>query len=563
MTTATFGRYRLTLLATAALPIVPALLAAVVPTGIDPQFLIVITGVLSAVAVSIALAFLTRPFTRVTAYCETILADEPPAEPTDRTDELGQIARALRTVEARHQEAVTRYRSTLQETSTTLAKLGEGATIPEPQINTLCPTELQGLTTAARDAHKRFVVTRQRLAMATRVLQNLPFPLVAVDDRLSVRYVNTPFERLSGKATPSLVRQDLTNLLSTIDGWTDPLGRTILPIDAVGHWLKQGGSGEVILAIQRAKDHPIRVAATAVRLSADSEGMWYLALRDLTEETTRLAVDRSHTREQSLRAAWDSTILAGAEPVEGILAATRLLTAEAKQSAQRDALLPKVTAVRHQAGGLEAYLRTIRWLSLSFWGQLPEQTPSEFVAAEPVQAALDQLAPRLKARNINVTVSDKGGWICADEEWIRTVVLGIMTHACESTRDTTVGVHLKRLPATATEDDRVIVEIIDAGLPLSSAQRHDLTDPFGGLVPPTYLTGEASVGFLPGLILAQTLARSMGGITEFDTAPGGGLIVRMTLPSRVRGGFVAEPASEAFDGGLIEELCMGWRLGIA
>jgi hypothetical protein len=64
-------------------------------------------------------------------------------------------------------------------------------------------------------------------------------------------------------------------------------------------------------------------------------------------------------------------------------------------------------------------------------------------------------------------------------------------------------------------------------------------------------------------MLAAELARKMDGVLAFDAAPSGGLIVRFVLPTRVAAGLLAEPAPEPTEFGAIEELVIGWKLGVA
>jgi signal transduction histidine kinase len=212
---------------------------------------------------------------------------------------------------------------------------------------------------------------------------------------------------------------------------------------------------------------------------------------------------------------------------------------------------------------LEAYVRTIKWLNLALWGKLPQPLLSEFQAAEPLKAAIDQLAPRFKGRNVAITVADKGGWMCGDDEWIRTAVLGVLNHAAESVQGGTIGVRLNRVDSTGrTTEERIAIEVLDAGPLLTNAQRADLERPFGSMDSPSFLDPNAS-GFIPGLVLAAQLARQMGGLMEFDATPAGGLIVRLLVPARVPAAVMSEPAMEPTDVGPLEELVMGWRLGVA
>jgi signal transduction histidine kinase len=386
--------------------------------------------------------------------------------------------------------------------------------------------------------------------------------VVAVDDTGVVRFINTSAEKLLGRPAANCMRQDFRTMLCNPGTQADPLDRPVLSPATLMDWVRRGAPEEALVELSRNEGSPVRVALSGGRLGGGTEGPTYLLLRELGEEYQRVGKDRSRTRQELLRSVWDSTAVAGSEPLDAILAASRLLTAEAKQSSRRDAMLPRVTAVRQHAGSLEAYVRTVRWLNMALWGEFPRQIPTEFQAVEPVRSILDQLSPRLTGRNITTSVSDKGGWMTGDEEWVRTALLGVLNYAAESAQGGTLGIQIRRLPAlVGSTEERVEFTVLDAGPALSETQLNDILSPFGDLHTPGYLSDNAA-GFLPGLVLAGKLTQQMGGQIDFGSTPGGGLSVRLELPTRVVAG-VLEPAPDTLEAGPIEELVCGWRLGVA
>jgi signal transduction histidine kinase len=574
----TTGRLRSRLLLCAAAPLAAAGVVALTPLGAGAGLGLAAAGAAGALGVALGLAVVTRPLASLAAECGAVAGGAaPPATlPADRPDELGTIARALRELDGRRQRAadahraavetnraaLDAYRATVAEFAAALAQLGDGGAAAPPAASGPCATELQGLGGVLTDAAKKLATVRQRLTATARMLQHLPAPVIAVDGTGAVKYLSADAERAVARSNAACLRKPFADLLAEPGPSPDPFGRPVLGPAAVAEWFKAGAPGEAVVAVARGADPPVRAALVATP-TVGADGLRYVVARDLTGEYAGVARDRAAVREEALRAAWAATARAATEPLEAVLASARLLAADAKQSSGRDALVPRAAAVRRHAGGLEAYVRTVRWLHAALGGELPAPVAAEFRAGEPVRAAVEQLAPRFAARNLAAAVSDEGGWVCGDDEWVRTALLGVLAHAADAAQDGTVGVRVRRRPPTAADaSERVAFEVVDAGPPLTAAQRADLDRPFGDLHPPTYLEAGAA-GFVPGLLLARTLAGLMGGVLEFDTTPGGGLVVRITLPTRLPGAVPAGPAAEPLDAGPAEELVMGWRLGVA
>jgi len=557
-------RFRLTLILVALVPVVLAGLVALTPLAQDTLLALIVSAAAGAVFTAGLVYFLTRPLVSLTQVCDRVISGqelETDNGPT-RQDELGRIDQALREYQARHRAVREAFQQTARELAVGLSRLGDGAAVSPPTAGGPCAEAVAEVSQSLREAAKKINVVRARLAQASKLIHEMPTPLVTTDEAGVIRYLNAAAERLLGLSSASCLKKPFTGLLTAPAQTTDPFGRPVLTPTAAAAWLKEQTPREAVLEFSH-RSSPIRAAAVAFRLGSPGAQTVNITLRDLTGEYKSLAADRSLTRQESLRSVWDATARAGSEALEAILAANRLVTADAKQSPARDAMLPRLALVRQHAGSLEAYVRTLRWLTRSFWGELPRPLLSEFQAVEPARAAVEQLSLRFKERNVTVMINDRGGWLCGDDEWIRSALLGVLTHAAESVRNATVGLHISRLnPTDQNTDERVLFEVIDAGPPLTDAQRRDLEHPFGGLEAPHYLTPTAT-GFIPGLVLADELCRQMGGTLEFGSTPGGGLTVKLVVPTRLPGSVVVEPAPEVIDAGPIEELVMGWRLGVA
>jgi signal transduction histidine kinase len=545
------------LAAAAAAPLAVAAGVAVSPLGGTAFVPLLIAGGVGTAVVAVAAWAVIARLSALAEWGRRLTAGDLPSEPAGR-DELAGVVTAALAVELNRRQNLLAFRRVLGEATAGVQQLADGTTVSPPKESGLCTAEAKGLAAAFHDAGKKLGALRQRLALTAKAILELPAAVVAADDAGTIRYANAAFKRLIGCPTATLARQPLRALLDATAA--DPAGRPTLQPDELAAWLAAGASGERVAELQVAGGSVVRAAVTANKI----DGTWYLVARDLTAEYDRLAQDRGRTREDCFRAAWGMTARAESEPLDAIQAAVRLLTADAKQSNGREAMLPRLALARQHVGELDAHVRILRWLYQSLWGQLPPPLVGEFRAAEPARAAVDQLTPRFKARNVTVTVSDDGGWMCGDGEWIRTALIGVLAHAAGAARDGTVGIRLRRLPPLpGAADERACFEVVDAGSPLDPLQLTELIAPFGGLQVPSYLDPLAD-GFLPGLVLAAELVRRMGGEWELDATPSGGLIVRFTVPTRVAGGAttVAAPLA-AGESAPVEELVMGWKLGTA
>ncbi len=531
----------------------------------SPESLIplVIAGVISSGACAATTRLLTQRLAQLAHTCQQSPSDVSAFEAfTTHNDEISHISRAIADCEKRYKDSVDRCRLVLENVHSNLGKLSDGVAIPDLPSDRAAVDEVREIHVTFQDAAKKIGVIRQRLAIVVRIVQELPTPIMAVDTNGTLRYLNTAAEKLLGQTSAQTARKPLPTLIAKPAHETDPWGRPILDSAGITQWLQNNDAKEVITELKR-PDGLTRVALCAKQLSGSSDKSVYIVARDLTEEVHRLELDRVQTRELTLRASWDSFVRAGGETVDAILACTRLLASDAKQSSGRAVMIPRITAIRQSTSHLEAYLRSLRWLNQALAGQLPEPMESELLAVEPIRAAIDQMSAKLKARNLTVNITDQGGWIYADEEWIKTLFLGILLHSTEATEQGVIGIHLNRLAASESGNaEQLEFKIYDAGPALSPDEIDQLACPFGGSDLPSFLKSN-SHGFIPGLILARQLAEKMGGHIDFATSPSGKLFIRVRLAARITKHAIPRLTSDHADLTPIEELVIGWKLGAA
>ena len=564
------SRFRRRLLVAAAAPLVVAAVGVV-----GPPEAVLAAGAAVAALTAALLWRLTRPLADLAAAVRRAAGDDTGAilSPT-RGDELGRIAcdveglrdrlvDALRTAEATQATTISRFGTALDTLAAAVGKIADAH--PTGPLVLDLPVGVNGdrAVAACHELAAKSAAIRQRLLTAIRVLQSCPVPLVATDDRGLIRYANPAGERTLGRPLGQLQRVTLGALLRP-PAEPDAVGLPALPEAGVPGWLAAGGSAVVADTIGRGTRLAL-VAARSAGPAGGADALWCVAARDLTDDLQRLAADRAGAREEALAAMLALADRAAGTAGEVIQAHARQLIGEAKQSAQRDALLPRLKKVREMAADLDAQVRLGRWLAAALWADFPAPTRVEFLAAESIRSAVEHLAVRLQAADSSVLVTDNGGWLYCDEDWFRTAVHGVLTHAVAAARGGPIGVKLRLLAcAPGQPEGSLEVEVVDAGPELTPAQHEALARPFGGLAPVAFLPVADGDGCLPGLFLAGRLVAALGGEMRFDATPSGRLIVRLIVPTRLPEAAEVRPSERVEkprEPEAVEELCLGWRLG--
>lgn len=583
------SRFRLLLLVPCLAPLAVGAAVAVVPA--DGPVLAVGLGtavVAAGAAAGIAWA-LSRPVAELTAAVARAADTGDGRLPTDRRDEMGAIASGVSGLlgriaslerRAERAEAATaaaddrtqaataaaaaerdKFAAALDQLVRYVGAVANAAPAAPLTLDLPAGVSADKMLAAAQDLATKVNFARQKLGAFHRVLQTTPAAIVAVDDKGIVRFANAAAEKALGRASAELLRTPLAAHLRP-SAAPDPTGLASLPETGIAGWLAAGGPPA---AGESAGGVPFALAAA--RSTTPSDSLWCVALHDLTGDRDRLGGVLARTREEGFATSLALADRAVGGTGEAILAQTRQLIGEAKQTPQRDALVPRLRAIQQSAGDLDAQARVTRALAAVLWGELPPPVCVEFLAGESVRSVVDQLGSRLAARNATVAVSDAGGWVYCDEEWFRTAVHGVLAHATASVRDNPIGVKLRRLPCgPGDREGRLEVEVVDAGPALTPADHEALLQPFGAVDPSGFVPAPGADGFLPGLLLAGRMAAALGGDVSFAETASGRLVVRLVLPTRLpnRSDEVpTETAGAQPDVGHPEELCFGWKLGAA
>jgi len=545
----------------AVIAFVPPLLMAVAVALGSPHlsaWSVVGIGAAGAVVVAAAGWWLSRPWDQLAAACRALTGGRSwPGNSYGLSPEIQGIEQGLQALETRYQQACQSFRATLQQAIAELCKLADGQALGKLTGDGPWAEAVHELNTAFQQAADKITALRTRYNQMTRFVHELPIGILALDGQGIIRYVNVAGERLLDRPARRLMQQPLGSILQT-PPYPDPWGRLTLSGPNFGEWLRSNGNSSEACCVVQNKDQQHWLA---IQRYAVPGPLTYCLLRDVTSEQKHLAQDRGQIRQETLRTAWTEMVQNIWGPVQGILASSRLLSGDIKQTANKEIMLQRIQAIRQQGTVTDVYLRLVFWLCRCRWGELPTPLVTEFAAVEPARRAADQLAPLLRDRENTTLVTDRdGGYMCGDDTWVETALLGILYHATWANKGATMGIVISRHSGRSElAEDVVTFDVLDAGPALTEAQKRDLEQPYGDLYPPTYLT-DNTVGFLPGLMLAAELSRRMGGHIEWQTTASGLLAVRLSIPTRQPYSWAAAPLGELIDAGPVEELVMGWRL---
>src|SRR5439155_5255493 len=114
--------------------------------------------------------------------------------------------------------------------------------------------------------------------------------------------------------------------------------------------------------------------------------------------------------------------------------------------------------------------------------------------------------------------------ISADANQLKQVVLNLVNNAAESIgRSGAITLRTRRgtLRRDGKKSDALAIDVADPGKGISPEVQKRLFDPF-------FTTKESGTGL--GLSITARIVEAHGGAIEFEPAPGGGALFRITLP---------------------------------
>lgn len=543
----------------------PFILGVIVSAIVEDKsrWIIIAIGLLTSAIGSIITWLITRPLKQLYLACREINTNDNWSQvlPNNSSAEIQTISAALKTLTNRHQELGRAYQQSIQEMIASVQALAAGQQLPPLTTPTATTADqFRQLIVTFEQAANKLNMIRTRNAQMTKFIHSLPTGIIALDEKGMICYANSVAEKLLQQSQQKLLQKKFASLV--IDPpFHDPWNRHTLTTSNITEWLKdrQANSEECIGVICTNQN---QYSWLGIQRYSMPGPLVYCLLRDLNKEINSISSDRSVMREQTLRMAWSDLIQNLYAPIQGMIAATRLLTGDVKQGGNKDNMLSHINAMRQQGTVADAYLQIIQWLSRCRWAELPEPIVTEFAAVEPARRAANRLGPLYQVRQSSTIVTDRdAGYICGDDVWVEMAILGVLYHAAWSTKSTTVGITISRQSGINGHiEDIVIYEIFDAGPALNDIQQRDMQQPYGNIYHPSYFDTSAD-GFIQGLMLASELVKRLGGHIEWRSMPNGALSVRISIPTRQPYSWATTPVQEIVDAGPLEELVIGWKLG--
>ena len=367
------------------------------------------------------------------------------------------------------------------------------------------------------------VATLERWGLAARRCPDMESLCGAVADDVGVLLV-------AEEALARGTRARLLDALSRQPSWSDiplivltgegELSRTITEgIEAV---MTRGNA--VLL------ERPVRIATliTALRSALRArlrqfEIRNYVVERERlleSERTARAEAEKANRAKSRFLAVMSHELRTPLNAIGGYAELIELEIHGAITAAQREAIQRIQQSERHLLGLIESVLSFARVEAGTVRFDIRKVSTSELVNASHAL-----VEPQVRAHGLQVELVDCGqpGWIAADPEKARQILLNLLSNAVKFTpRAGRITV------ACASHDDAVEISVADSGMGIPPDKLVSIFEPFVQV--DTRLTRtQSGVGL--GLAISRDLARGMGGDLSVESTLGSGTCFTLRLPS--------------------------------
>jgi PAS domain S-box-containing protein len=355
-----------------------------------------------------------------------------------------------------------------------------------------------------RVRERTFEVEAQRAQLAA-IIEQMPVGVMIVEADGTLLLANHQADVIWGEPVESR-RLERT----TAGRGFDAEGRPLAPED----WplTRATTSGEVVnaqlISIHRADGTSVAVEVNASpirapdgRIVAGVQMLWDVTARERQERAEREFVSNAAHELQT--------------PLTAITSAAEVLQAGAKEvPADRDRFL---SHIQHECDRLARLVHALLVLARA-------QTSAAVARADPipVRAVLRDVAARLRPPpevRIDVRCNARLRAL-ADRDLLEQAIENLASNALKYTTEGAVVLAARRL-----DHAQVAIEISDTGLGIPADERDRVFERF-------YRGGARDrSGFGLGLAIVDQAVRVLGGQIELETPPGGGTMVRLTLPA--------------------------------
>lgn len=537
-----------------------------------PESLRLLGAIAGSVVIGVAGALFVwwrlRSLGQLSRYAIDIKDGREGSEPRISGSEILPILQVIKELTDARSNAIEAHRETLISWQKVLQQFQDPNCPPSVAMNLETPfiEEQNQVIHLVDEFGKQLFAIRQRMALAMRVLNQLPDGVAALDGRGVCRYMNAALERLLGlKQQGQWQRQPFVRFvaeeLPADQPWHDPAVEP-LPAGRLNSWLEQikGGSCSTYLKTDSKELIPAELVVSA---PGQGEGLSALVVHDL-RPTRKLLAERLASDRMQNFGNFIKNYIGEVEPaVAKVISQGRLLLAEVKQTPQRTALVPKMQTLLSEASQLESIQLLNRFLHFLNEGELPAAVKTEFELGDVARVVKDRLAPLMRARNVSLDIEDRAGWLYGDEDRVTAILVGMLYHATRASQDQELTLKLLRTSEVAPDGSTFLEATLSPAGPLLNPEHLALLrEPFSGWEARNLWSFDGVEGSPIGLLVAERLAAEAGGELDLRASSGGRLIVVLRLPSRLpdareyRGQEDEEIAQLA-----LAETCGSWRLG--
>jgi PAS domain S-box-containing protein len=354
-------------------------------------------------------------------------------------------------------------------------------------------------------------------ALLRAVLNSARDPIITMDGRSHMRFLNPAAEQMLGCPAASAVGSTIDRFLPSVMPGTAPWMNDLFPIptDVEG---------------RRADGSPVPLEVTCSRAAVPNQDLYILILRDISER--KRALQELQAKSDELRAAtqqlWQAARLAGV----GELAASvahELNNPLATVHLRLEGVLAKTPPGDPRRQPLEVVEQEVERMArlvanLLHFSRAGRDQVSTVNVTDEVQKTIELTEPHLRRLGVVVEpefhpVPD----IFADRQQLRQVLLNLFTNAGDAMPK---GGRLRpRVRTGQLPPDRpaVAIEVIDTGTGIPADVLPRVFDPF-------FTTKEEGKGTGLGLAICRRIVQEHNGTLEIDSTAGAGTTVRVTLP---------------------------------
>jgi hypothetical protein len=232
-----------------------------------------------------------------------------------------------------------------------------------------------------------------------------------------------------------------------------------------------------------------------------------------------------------------------------------------KQRVEKQVVLNRVTSFQQDLNRLQSHLRLWEWLYRTEWSAITNTGSVEVSGEELFREIMATVKPAIDSKRVQTSLVNKGGWLVVDREVLSIGLMGLVTHAIQTTaHGDSIDLMVEKLPPT-TELPEGWMSFTIAGHwkddeePWPTGTMTQVVDSLF-----TSRGAESKADGKIGIVVAIRVAQLLKGHCRRSETRDGRRYLQLLIPTRLPTiAFVETNVDE----GPAEELVQGWKLGNA